>query len=224
MKTAQLFAPALLFVVAACGPQEGARCEETELMVPWSEPIGGGMSGQDWMDAYAGTFTGQLDWEMPGDLLEGELPEGSTTFTLTVERSGDTVIHLDAERIGGDQERLACFDTVRLPAMARLSTDDGSFDVQVEGRLYAWPGEAGRLFGALEFEPADNTGTVQFAPADPDSYDDPIVARLQFSLEDDGVSGSVYLEAAPPIAEDERSSQLPEYYAGIAVYDGPRVD
>lgn len=214
-----------LLAAAACEDDAPARCVPTERAVAWNETVEGDMSSRDWMNAYAGRFEGTLDWEMTDpDLIDGTLPTGSSGFTLVVEATDDAPMLIEYERVGNESERLACSPaTLRLPARVRLTTDDGALDFDLTGRLYAWPGEDDRLFGAIDFEPGQNAGTAQFEPVDPDQYEDPIVGRVQFSLDAEGADGSVYLEAASPAAQDERSTQLPEYYAGIAVYDGARV-
>lgn len=208
---------------AACGPGEAARCVETERTIPWDEPIDGDRAGQDWIDALGGELIGSLTWQVPGEEVTGDVPEGETGFTMSIARAGEGVIFVDRERVGGDgAERLACGSTLRLPVAVSFATEDGALDLAVSGQLTAWPGQAPNAYGALEFDASHNAGTLMLGVVDPDAYEDRIASRLVFDLRADGTSGSIMLEAISPAEDELRSSMVPEFYEQIAAFEGSR--
>jgi len=206
-----------------CDSEGEARCEDTERSVPWADPIDGGRSGQDWIDELAGDLFGTLTWHMPTDEVTGDIPEGETDFTMNIAQTGDAAIFVESKRVGGgDEDRLYCGSTIRLPVDVKFETDDGALDLQVSGRLYAWPDQDDHIFGALEFVPSDNAGTLELGVANPDDYENRIASRLAFDLRSQGGEGSITLEAVSEAVDDERSSMLPEFYEQIAAFEGVR--
>lgn len=186
---------ALLLVACDAEP---SRCVVTARKLAYTEPTSAGLSAEQLMSTLAGPFMGTLTWH-GGAEVQVQPPSGATDLGLSLIHDGEAVELHESEAQGlAPNERLACSDTLVIPALLKMTTSDGAIDGQ-------WPVEVRYELGssalAVELRPfgPGNAGTFSAALMHPEDWDTSELF-LGSSFTATGATGAIVLAASRELA------------------------